>query len=341
MFMIQHLCIIPPAGTPSSSSRTTRARSSWRCWRRRARRAPRGVCLYSEGLGLGLGLAPASLRNNSFCASLDHGIQQRKLLCEPWPTSLGRGDDALGNPHRAQLSHFELFERILLLKLDKQLLVEQFEATVSQSTVPSPPLLSMNRVSTEVTFGRGDLGVCPLGCFTGAQDYLVSNWRGVPQGSPQGQTLRALLLRGTSVPPWVRTMTLRAVVISAISGAPASAAPPESFLEVGPVVAIVVISYSRLVAWKLGNTVPVITRTATRMFLTPPSCRVICNLHVCIYIYIYIYIYIRTCICVCIYGWVWPESSAWCPVIDRVVVLCVYTTTVTTLILLWSLVAYG
>ena len=31
------------------------------------------------------------------------------------------------------------FERILLLKLDKQLRVEQFEATVSQSTVTSPP----------------------------------------------------------------------------------------------------------------------------------------------------------------------------------------------------------
>ena len=36
--------------------------------------------------------------------------------------------------------HLELFEFILLLKLDKQFPVEQFEATVSQSTVPSPPL---------------------------------------------------------------------------------------------------------------------------------------------------------------------------------------------------------
>ena len=32
------------------------------------------------------------------------------------------------------------FELILVLKLDKQFPVEQFEATVSQSTVPSPPL---------------------------------------------------------------------------------------------------------------------------------------------------------------------------------------------------------
>ena len=33
------------------------------------------------------------------------------------------------------------FELILLLKLDKQFPVEQFEPTVSQSTVPSPPLI--------------------------------------------------------------------------------------------------------------------------------------------------------------------------------------------------------
>ena len=50
-----------------------------------------------------------------------------------------------------------------------------------------------------MTFGRGDPGVCPLGGFIGAQEYLVSNWRGVSQGSPQGQPLMALLLRGISV----------------------------------------------------------------------------------------------------------------------------------------------
>ena len=33
---------------------------------------------------------------------------------------------------------FELFELVLLLKLDKQLPAEQFKATASQSTVPSP-----------------------------------------------------------------------------------------------------------------------------------------------------------------------------------------------------------
>ena len=50
------------------------------------------------------------------------------------------GDDAVGNPHRAQIYQFEFFELILLLRLDKRFPVEQFEATVSQSTAPSPPL---------------------------------------------------------------------------------------------------------------------------------------------------------------------------------------------------------
>ena len=52
----------------------------------------------------------------------------------------GRGDDTVENPHRAQISPFELFELIPVLKLDKEFPVEQFEAAVSQSTAPSPPL---------------------------------------------------------------------------------------------------------------------------------------------------------------------------------------------------------
>ena len=51
---------------------------------------------------------------------------------------IGRGDDTVGNPHRAHFSPFELFELFLFLELDKQLSIEQFEPTVSQSTV-SPP----------------------------------------------------------------------------------------------------------------------------------------------------------------------------------------------------------
>ena len=48
-------------------------------------------------------------------------------------------DATVGNPHRTNIYNFELFELLLLLKLDKQFPVEQFEAAVSQSTVPSPP----------------------------------------------------------------------------------------------------------------------------------------------------------------------------------------------------------
>ena len=51
-----------------------------------------------------------------------------------------KGDGMVGNPHRAQICQFELFELVLLLKPDKEFLVERFEATVSQSAVPSPPL---------------------------------------------------------------------------------------------------------------------------------------------------------------------------------------------------------
>ena len=52
-----------------------------------------------------------------------------------------------------QLSCFEL---ILLLKLDKQFPVEQFEATVSQSTVPSPLLfLGMAAHLLRDNVGRG------------------------------------------------------------------------------------------------------------------------------------------------------------------------------------------
>ena len=52
----------------------------------------------------------------------------------------GRADDTVGNPHRAQIPQFELFEFTMLLKVDKQLYIEQFETTVSDSAVPSHPL---------------------------------------------------------------------------------------------------------------------------------------------------------------------------------------------------------
>ena len=60
-------------------------------------------------------------------------------------TLVGMGDGTVGDSHGAQISQFEFFELILLLKLDKQLPVEQIEATVSQSTVPSPLLLNVTK----------------------------------------------------------------------------------------------------------------------------------------------------------------------------------------------------
>ena len=55
--------------------------------------------------------------------------------------AIGRGDDSVGNPNRGQTYQYEyeLFEIIPVFNLDKQFPVEQFEPTVSQSTVPSPP----------------------------------------------------------------------------------------------------------------------------------------------------------------------------------------------------------
>ena len=50
----------------------------------------------------------------------------------------------VGQLSRAQIVQFELFELILLLRLDKQFSIEQFEPTVSQSTVP-PPLTPLRR----------------------------------------------------------------------------------------------------------------------------------------------------------------------------------------------------
>ena len=51
-----------------------------------------------------------------------------------------------------------------------------------------------------MTFGRGDLRyLSPWWLYRGPIIYSISNWRGVPEGSPQGQALGTLLLRGTSV----------------------------------------------------------------------------------------------------------------------------------------------
>ena len=59
----------------------------------------------------------------------------------PHAEIIGMGDDTVGNPQGDQMFKFLFFEGILLLKFDKRLPVVRFEATLSQSTVPSPPLL--------------------------------------------------------------------------------------------------------------------------------------------------------------------------------------------------------
>ena len=78
-----------------------------------------------------------SRRCSGRCRSTRTASSSRRRRRE---AGVGRGDDTAGNPHPGQSSQFELFELILLLKLDKQLLVQRFEAAVSQSTVSSLPL---------------------------------------------------------------------------------------------------------------------------------------------------------------------------------------------------------
>ena len=98
---------------------------------------PRGLLL-TEGNSL--------LRRKQLCASTPaaHSTQPAPqqhttgTQHTAWIEAIGRGDDAVGNPGRARISQFDLFELGLLLKLDNQFPVEHFEPTVSQST--SSPL---------------------------------------------------------------------------------------------------------------------------------------------------------------------------------------------------------
>ena len=53
---------------------------------------------------------------------------------------LGKGDDTIRIPHRAQLSPFELFEVIFLVILDRQLPVERFKQPYLGQQHPPPPL---------------------------------------------------------------------------------------------------------------------------------------------------------------------------------------------------------
>ena len=59
--------------------------------------------------------------------------------CRHMPLLVHFWDDAVGNPHRAHIYQFVFFEFVILLKSDRQFSIVQFEARVSQSTVPCPP----------------------------------------------------------------------------------------------------------------------------------------------------------------------------------------------------------
>ena len=59
--------------------------------------------------------------------------------------------DAVGSPHRAQLSHFELFELILIEVRQTVPCRPIFEAAVPESTVPlPPPLKDTHKTSTRI-----------------------------------------------------------------------------------------------------------------------------------------------------------------------------------------------
>ena len=77
----------------------------------------------------------------------------------------GTGDAAVGNPHRAQLVQFELFELIVLLKSDSKFPVQQFEATASQSTVPSTLLNSTLHMTISPSFQLTVLSTLPR-CYS-------------------------------------------------------------------------------------------------------------------------------------------------------------------------------
>ena len=68
----------------------------------------------------------------------------------------------VGNPHRAQTYQFELLELALLLKLDKQLPVEQLEATVSLSTVPYIYIYIYRERERERCSYYNNIVCCPL-----------------------------------------------------------------------------------------------------------------------------------------------------------------------------------
>ena len=84
-------------------------------------------------------VATRAATNKQQNTAREHAWVEPRNSWAPTPQIDGGGDDTVGNPHRAQISRFELFELILLLKADQRFSIERFEATVCQSAVPFPP----------------------------------------------------------------------------------------------------------------------------------------------------------------------------------------------------------
>ena len=71
----------------------------------------------------------------------DSRTLSRKTLSRWTGRNFGRGDDAVGSPRRAQISQFDLFKLVLLLRLDKQIPVE---SNIILINTPSPPTKSLD-----------------------------------------------------------------------------------------------------------------------------------------------------------------------------------------------------
>ena len=115
-------------------------------------------------------------------------------------TLAGRGDDTFGNPSSSSNFSILVVRAYPLIEIrqtapcqatrGKSISVssnlppsslgagfQEPSSGLSQEIDPWDECLAMSsgdRASAEVTFGRGDLGVCPRGGFPGAQEYVSS-----------------------------------------------------------------------------------------------------------------------------------------------------------------------
>ena len=78
-------------------------------------------------------------------------------------------------------AHYITIYNVILVMLTNIIIIIMSSSSSSRSSSSSS-----SRGNTAVTFGRGDLRVCPLGGLTGAREWLISNWKGVWKGVPQG-----------------------------------------------------------------------------------------------------------------------------------------------------------